>query len=654
MSMHRYPPPGTILLGKYRVEGIIGEGGMGAVVKAQHIDLDEPVAIKVLLPELVERADIVTRFLREARAAVKLKGAHVARVLDVGRLENGIPYIVMEHLEGADLNAIVKHYGPQAPQLATDLVLQACDGLAEAHSLGIIHRDIKASNLFVTHPADHPPSLKILDFGIATAPEGASDLTSTTSVMGTPAYMAPEQMRSTRTADARSDIWSLGVVLYELLEGVRPYRAEAYSELCIAVAMDPPVAMVRPMPPGLVAVVMKCLEKPIERRYQTVADLALDLVPFASDPARARMLAERCTSFALRRPTMANIPRPAPAAPGETTPVPKTPPPMGAQSASYSQRYVLPGSQPGPAPSSQAGVPTGVLHPRPPYDAPTTADLPPEVVAAQSFQRAPFAGHGPRTPTSNPALPASTVALPTSNPSLRVSNPPTSPSQVHARAQGIPQLSLLQPPTVLGYPTPPLDAGIKTPTSLHAGHGQVVGATLALVPPTAPRKRGLMIAASALLVIVVVGGGNGLATHGGGATPGADRHPAAGALSPAGAGTADTESPTPVETTPAAMTPPVHVTPAVVAAPAVVATPDPVVVKADPKVVKTVPAIVKTDPAIVKADPKAVKADPKAVKTDPKRGKSDPKTGKTEPKTGKPVGTKPPAGCDPNDLFGCR
>ena len=627
MSMHRYPPPGTILLGKYRVEGIIGEGGMGAVVKAQHIDLDEPVAIKVLLPELVERADIVTRFLREARAAVKLKGAHVARVLDVGRLENGIPYIVMEHLEGADLNAIVKHYGPQAPQLATDLVLQACDGLAEAHSLGIIHRDIKASNLFVTHPVDHPPSLKILDFGIATAPEGASDLTSTTSVMGTPAYMAPEQMRSTRTADARSDIWSLGVVLYELLEGVRPYRAEAYSELCIAVAMDPPVPMLRPMPPGLVAVVMKCLEKPIERRYQTVADLALDLVPFASDPVRARMLAERCTSFAMRRGSMANIPRQAPVAPGETTPVPKTPPPMGAQSASYSQRYVLPASQPGPAPPSQPGAQPD----RPTFDAPTTADLPPAIVALPSFQQGHRTGPGSLTPVSSPRLPAS--------------NSPTSPSQIHARAQGVlqpPSLQppSLQPPTVLGYPTPPLEAGLRTPTSLHAGHGQV--AAVASPPEPASRRRGLMIAVSALLVIVVVGGGIGLATHRGGATTGAAKQPASGAVSPTAAPpvTTDTDQPTPVETAP-----PVVVKPPVVVAPPVAVKPEPVV---------NPPVVVVTPPVVVKPDPKVVKADPKVVKTGGKLGKSDPKTTRPDPKVGKPDGKKPPAGCDPNDLFGCR
>ena len=171
--MARFPQPGAVLLGKYRVDSLIGEGGMGAVLKAHHLDLDELVAIKVLLPEMLERADIVQRFLREAKAAVKLKGEHVARVLDVGRLERefaGVPFIVMEFLDGADLNAIIKHHGAQDPAIAVDLLLQACEAIAEAHALGIIHRDIKASNFFVTQPEGQAPHLKVLDFGIATAP----------------------------------------------------------------------------------------------------------------------------------------------------------------------------------------------------------------------------------------------------------------------------------------------------------------------------------------------------------------------------------------------------------------------------------------------------------------------------------------------------
>ena len=289
--------------GKYRVEALIGEGGMGAVVKAHHIGLDEPVAIKCLLPEMMDNKDIVTRFTREAKAAVKLKGEHVARVLDVGQLDNKVPYIVMEYLDGSDLGEIIKHYGKQDPAVSVDLIMQACEALAEAHSLGIIHRDVKASNFFVVQPPGQAPCLKVLDFGIATAPEGTSDLTGTQAVIGTPAYMAPEQMRAASKADQRSDIWSIGVVLYDLLEAARPFRSDVYSELVLKVGMDPPHPMSnRDVSPELEDIVMRCLEKDMEARFQNVADLALALMPFASDQTQARAIAEQCTRL-LRRST---------------------------------------------------------------------------------------------------------------------------------------------------------------------------------------------------------------------------------------------------------------------------------------------------------------------------------------------------------------
>ena len=379
----RYPAPGSVLLGKYRVDSLIGEGGMGVVLKAHHIDLDEFVAIKCLLPDHMDRPDIVQRFLREAKAAVKLKGEHVARVLDVGRLENDVPYIVMEYLEGADLNAILKHHGAQTPSIAVDLLLQACEAIAEAHSLGIIHRDIKASNFYITQQEGQAPILKVLDFGIATAPEGTSDLTSTQSVIGTPSYMAPEQMRSSRTADARSDIWSMGVVLYELLEGARPFRSEVYSDLCLKVGMDPPSPMENPdVPDGLIDVVMKCLEKPIDRRYQTVAELAYDLMRFASDPVLARATVEQCARLIGRRATkmsegaaaraendstpIPKFPKPTPATGqvivdpssltlGGPTPIP-APVPIGRNSSSHASLL----GRPTPVPSSQPKTPTSL------------------------------------------------------------------------------------------------------------------------------------------------------------------------------------------------------------------------------------------------------------------------------------------------------
>jgi serine/threonine-protein kinase len=331
--MPRYPAPGIKLLGKYRVESLIGEGGMGAVVKAMHLDLDEAVAIKVLLPDLIKRQEIVQRFLREAKAAVKLKGEHVARIIDVGRFEEqpfaDVPYIVMEYLDGADLNAIIKHHGAQDPEVAVDLMLQACQAIAEAHSLGIIHRDIKASNFFITQSEGSSPQLKVLDFGIATAPQGVSELTDAQAVIGTPAYMAPEQMRAARIADQRSDIWSMGVVLYELLEGTRPFRSDVYSDLCLKVGMDPPCEMINPaVPEALRAVVFKCLEKPIERRYQSVAELAFDLMPFASDPVMARAAVEQCARLLGRRSTRSieAVRVPDDATPIGAPPMRKTPP----------------------------------------------------------------------------------------------------------------------------------------------------------------------------------------------------------------------------------------------------------------------------------------------------------------------------------------
>ncbi len=288
------PQPGTIMLGKYRIEQVLGEGGMGVVARAHHLQLDEPVAIKFLLPQVLGNAEVVQRFLREAQAAVKLKSEHVARVIDVGTLDNGAPYMVMEYLEGGDLSAMLRHYGPIQPAIAADVIVQACDGLAEAHALGIVHRDIKPSNFFITRRRDGSILLKVLDFGISKAPVTLdAGLTRTQSVMGTPSYMSPEQMRSTRTVDARSDIWAIGVVLYEILGGRRPFESEAFSELCLKVAMDPTPPVPVALPGALGEVVARCLEKDPDRRFQSVAELAAALAPYASDPANATMIAER-------------------------------------------------------------------------------------------------------------------------------------------------------------------------------------------------------------------------------------------------------------------------------------------------------------------------------------------------------------------------
>ncbi len=286
--------PGTVLLGKYRIDRQLGQGGMAVVAQATHLQLQERVAIKCLLPEIVGNREVVQRFLREAQAAVKLKGEHVARMIDVGTLETGEPYIVMEYLEGADLSQVLTDRGRLPPAEAVNFLLQACEAMAEAHAMGIVHRDIKPANFYITRRPDGTPLLKVLDFGISKAPvEIDQGLTRTNSVMGTPAYMSPEQMRSARDVDGRTDIWALGVVLHETLSGVRPWPAETFSELCMKVATDPPDPLPPDVPDGLRRAVERCLIKQPEGRFANCADLAIALAPFASNPHRAQMSVER-------------------------------------------------------------------------------------------------------------------------------------------------------------------------------------------------------------------------------------------------------------------------------------------------------------------------------------------------------------------------
>jgi serine/threonine-protein kinase len=302
---------GAVLLGKYRIEKLIGRGGMGIVVKARHLGLDNPVAIKLLRDDVLIDDETITRFVREAKAAGRLRSEHVAQVTDVGTFPDGKPFMVMDFLEGEDLGQLIKEQGRINPQLAVDLVIQACDGLAEAHSLNIVHRDVKPTNLFVTWRSDGTPLVKVLDFGISKSLSSADlSLTQTQSMLGTPAYMSPEQMRSARTVDARTDIWSLGAVLYEALEGHMPFVAESFSEMCVKVAMDPPDPMeIR----ELEQIVGRCLHKQPDQRYATIAELARDLVPYSRDPVQASHYAERMARLLSRGSGdgTARFPRPA-------------------------------------------------------------------------------------------------------------------------------------------------------------------------------------------------------------------------------------------------------------------------------------------------------------------------------------------------------
>jgi len=285
------PAEGDVLAGKFRIEKVLGVGGMGMVVSAMHLHLDERVAIKFLLPEALSNGEAVARFGREARAAVKIRSEHVARVTDVGALETGAPYMVMELLRGQDLSQLLRDRGALSVQLAALYVLQACEALAEAHAIGIVHRDLKPANLFLTSRADGSPCIKVLDFGISKvthASGSGSDMgmTRTQSIMGSPLYMSPEQMASSRDVDQRADIWAVGCVLYELVTGRVPFEAETMPQLCTLILhAEPPLPRtVRPdVPEPLEQVIMRCLRKDRTQRYANVAALATDLAGFAPD-----------------------------------------------------------------------------------------------------------------------------------------------------------------------------------------------------------------------------------------------------------------------------------------------------------------------------------------------------------------------------------
>ena len=285
---------GEVLAGKYRIERVLGQGGMGVVVAAMHMQLNQRVAIKLLLEGATD--EVVERFQREARAAVRLKCQHVARVIDVGELPTGAPYMVMEYLDGHDLQQMVRGSGALSVHEAVLYLLHACEAIGEAHSIGIVHRDLKPANLFLTRAADGSSTVKVLDFGISKTAETEGDegagmsLTKTTAVLGSPLYMSPEQMKSARSADARSDIWSLGAILYELLTGGVPFNAMTFTELVLMVNMEVPrsIATIRnDVPAGLEAAVLKCLEKKPDNRFANVAELAFALAPYGPPQAQA-------------------------------------------------------------------------------------------------------------------------------------------------------------------------------------------------------------------------------------------------------------------------------------------------------------------------------------------------------------------------------
>jgi serine/threonine-protein kinase len=318
-SMVSLPRVDDILSGKYRVEQVIGRGGMGVVMAAWHLELDQRVALKFLLPELAEHSEAAERFRREARSSAKIKSEHVARVLDVGNLDGGVPFIVMEYLDGRDLALEHREHGPLPIQDIADYVLQAIEAVAEAHAFGIVHRDLKPENLFLAKRPDGTRCIKVLDFGISKSIVLASQgraLTHTAIIMGSPFYMSPEQMRAPRTVDARTDIWSLGAILYDLIAGHPPYVAETIPQLCtMMLEGDPaPLGTLRTdLNPQLERVVARALARDVARRWASVGELALALLPFASRGSRIHVERAGRVLSAASRGSSSLVPPPEPA-----------------------------------------------------------------------------------------------------------------------------------------------------------------------------------------------------------------------------------------------------------------------------------------------------------------------------------------------------
>ncbi len=294
------PKPGEIIASKYRVERLLGAGGMGVVVAASHLGLGQPVAIKLMLPDLATSAEFSARFLREARAAAAIRGDHAVRIFDVATAEDGMLYMVMELLDGEDLGQIIKKRGALPIAEAVDYLLQVCDAVGDAHAQGIVHRDLKPGNLFLARRSKGSPVIKVLDFGISKssppgdAPDGPT-LTVPDTMLGTPYYMSPEQFRSAKTVDARTDIWSLGLILHKLITGFSAFESDSVREHISMIAADPPapLRLRRPdAPEGLEAIVLRCLEKDVSLRFQNVGDLVMALAPFApTRPGRELLVA---------------------------------------------------------------------------------------------------------------------------------------------------------------------------------------------------------------------------------------------------------------------------------------------------------------------------------------------------------------------------
>jgi serine/threonine-protein kinase len=489
--------PGQLLAGKYRVQTRLADGGIGVVFRACHLDLESPVAIKVVRSEHAENEDVVTRLLSEARIAANLRSRHVNRVLDLGCTETGAPYLVLEYMDGSDLSACLERCGPLPAREAVDYLMQACEALAEAHAIGIVHRDLKPANLFLSEEADGGFVLKVLDFGISKAPAAWSAvrrLSNPLEIVGSPNYMAPEQVRG-ENVDNRADIWALGVVLHELCCGQLPFDAPSLVETFALIVDDghrlPPLPL-SDTSAALDSIIARCLQRNPDQRYQNVVELAEALAPFGSDPeqagrvarvaaaTRARMIAGRDGDLAAHEATPVGL-----ALAIERRPTPPLPPSPGRRRSraalaavvaslavsSIAAAYVLRGRGPAPVPvvatppelarlpevAAVTIAPTAAApEPHSPRESIVTPSPAATVVPALARPKArPNAKRFGAPPIKAVAIPAATVAIPTGTVAIPAATVPI-PATTVAFAAASSEPSREPAPAAPSQP-PPLD-----------------------------------------------------------------------------------------------------------------------------------------------------------------------------------------------------
>jgi serine/threonine-protein kinase len=319
---------GAILDDRFEVLGLLGKGGMGVVLEVKHLGLRQRVALKLLRPDVAP--SVAARFAREAHAAARLKSEHVVRIMDVGKLSSGVPFIVMERLEGTDLARRLLAKRRLDFEEVLDYLFQTLEALAEAHQVGVIHRDLKPANLFVAKTTATSHTIKVLDFGISKLSQldttTQDELTAAKAVLGSPLYMSPEQLRDARSVEPSSDIWSLGVIAYELLTGRLPFQALTFPDLVSAVARGSfaPLAEQCPhLPPELGDVLERCLEKNPEHRFISAKALTVALAPWANTPERMVSI-ERILHVRSSRPPKLSDSTPPPAR-GAEPPLPAAP-----------------------------------------------------------------------------------------------------------------------------------------------------------------------------------------------------------------------------------------------------------------------------------------------------------------------------------------